>query len=61
MFTTNFSGYPPAQGPYYCSVGADRAFGREISDAHYLACLYAGLQITGTNAGEYSRRVQLKS
>ena len=24
-------GFPGPQGPYYCSVGADRSFGREVS------------------------------
>jgi glutamine synthetase len=43
-------GYPGPQGPYYCGAGADRAYGREICDAHYAACLYAGLEISGTNA-----------
>ena len=38
------------QGPYYCSVGGDRAFGREIADEHLLACLKAGVHICGTNA-----------
>ncbi len=38
------------QGPYYCSVGGDRAFGREISDEHLLYCLEAGINICGTNA-----------
>ncbi|OAY83220.1 Glutamine synthetase leaf isozyme, chloroplastic [Ananas comosus] len=42
-------GYPGPQGPYYCSVGADKSFGRDISDAHYKACLYAGINISGTN------------
>ena len=37
------------QGPYYCSAGADKSFGRDISDAHYKACLYAGINISGTN------------
>ncbi|RWW61772.1 hypothetical protein BHE74_00031144 [Ensete ventricosum] len=37
------------QGPYYCAVGADKSFGRDISDAHYKACLYAGINISGTN------------
>lgn len=37
------------QGPYYCGVGADKSFGRDISDAHYKACLYAGINISGTN------------
>ena len=38
------------QGSYYCSVGGDRAFGREIADEHLLACLQAGINICGTNA-----------
>lgn len=42
-------GYPGPQGPYYCAVGADKSFGRDISDAHYKACLYAGINISGTN------------
>ncbi|XP_068645694.1 glutamine synthetase cytosolic isozyme 1-2-like isoform X2 [Aristolochia californica] len=43
-------GYPSPQGPYYCGVGANKAFGRDISDAHYKASLYAGINICGTNA-----------
>jgi glutamine synthetase len=43
------NGYPGAQGPYYCSVGANVCFGRVISDAHYRACLYAGIKCSGTN------------
>ena len=37
-------------GPYYCGVGADKAYGRDIVEAHYRACLYAGVKIAGTNA-----------
>jgi glutamine synthetase len=44
------NGYPLPQGPYYCGAGADRSFGRAICDAHYKACLFAGLEISGTNA-----------
>eukprot|EP00299_Pterocystis_sp_00344_P008574 c3308_g1_i1.p1 GENE.c3308_g1_i1~~c3308_g1_i1.p1 ORF type:complete len:358 (-),score=54.18 c3308_g1_i1:60-1133(-) len=43
-------GYPGPQGPYYCSVGAENAFGRPIAEAHYRACLYAGINISGINA-----------
>jgi len=43
-------GYPGPQGPYYCGAGADRSFGRAVSEAHYKACLYAGIEISGTNA-----------
>ncbi|KAI6178071.1 Glutamine synthetase [Aphelenchoides besseyi] len=38
------------QGPYYCSVGSDRSFGREIVETHYRASLWAGINICGTNA-----------
>lgn len=43
-------GFPAPQGPYYCSAGADRAFGRPLVEAHYRACLYAGVKIAGINA-----------
>jgi len=42
-------GYPGAQGPYYCAVGAGKIFGRDILEAHYKACLYTGIDIGGTN------------
>ncbi|MCO5548907.1 hypothetical protein L7F22_002369 [Adiantum nelumboides] len=42
-------GFPGPQGPYYCGVGADKAWGRSIIDAHYKACIYAGVQISGIN------------
>jgi len=43
-------GYPAKQGPYYCAIGADRIFGREIVETHYRACLNIGINIGGTNA-----------
>jgi len=45
-------GFDPAkkQGPYYCSVGGQNAFGRQISDEHMLACMYAGIKVSGTNS-----------
>jgi glutamine synthetase len=43
-------GFPHPQGPYYCGVGACQALGRDIVEAHYKACLYAGINISGTNA-----------
>lgn len=43
-------GYPEPQGPYYCGVGAGRIYGRDIVEAHYKACLYAGIKIAGENA-----------
>ena len=38
------------QGPYYCGVGGDRAFGRKVSEKHLQLCLEAGIEICGTNA-----------
>ncbi len=43
-------GYPAPQGGYYCGVGYDEIFGREVVEAHTTACLDAGLTISGTNA-----------
>ena len=43
-------GEPRAQGDYYCGVGSNNVVGREISDAHLLACLDLGISLTGTNA-----------
>lgn len=43
-------GYPGPQGPYYCSVGANNAFGREIVEEHLDVCLEAGLNVEGINA-----------
>ncbi|MQA00093.1 MAG: glutamine synthetase [Dehalococcoidia bacterium] len=44
------NGFPAPQGGYYCGVGSDEIFGREIVEAHSDACIEAGLAISGTNA-----------
>lgn len=38
------------QGQYYCSVGGRNTFFRNIVDRHMLACIEAGINISGTNA-----------
>ena len=43
-------GFPGPQGPYYCGVGSDEIFGRDVVEAHSDACMAAGLAISGTNA-----------
>jgi len=43
-------GYPRPQGPYYCSVGANNAYGRECIEEHFDACLEAGINVEGINA-----------
>lgn len=44
------NGFPGPQGPYYCGSGADRAFGRDLVEAHATACVAAGVQFYGLNA-----------
>jgi len=44
------SGFPAPQGRYYCGVGCDEVYGRELIEAHTKACLEAGIIICGTNA-----------
>lgn len=44
------NGYPAPQGQYYCSVGANNAYGREIVEEHLDVCLEAGLNVEGINA-----------
>jgi glutamine synthetase len=43
-------GFPAPQGGYYCGVGADEVFGREIVEKHLDYCMTAGLAISGINA-----------
>ncbi|HEX6179465.1 MAG TPA: glutamine synthetase GlnII [Thermoanaerobaculia bacterium] len=43
-------GFPAPQGGYYCGVGNDEVFGREVVEAHADACMRAGIHIEGTNA-----------
>ena len=43
-------GFPAPQGGYYCGVGSDEIFGRDIVDHHLDNCLAAGLSISGVNA-----------
>ena len=42
--------FPAAQGPYYCGVGADEVYGREVVEEHMKACMAAGIPLTGINA-----------
>lgn len=43
------NGYPRPQGPYYCSVGASNAYGRDYIEEALDNCLEAGIPVTGTN------------
>ena len=44
------TGCPAPQVPYYCGVGAEETFGREIVEEHAQACLDIGLLFYGVNA-----------
>jgi glutamine synthetase len=41
---------PPKQGPYYCGNGCGVAFGRELVNKHYQACMDMGFTLSGLNA-----------
>eukprot|EP01023_Acetabularia_acetabulum_P003310 TRINITY_DN11397_c0_g1_i1.p1 TRINITY_DN11397_c0_g1~~TRINITY_DN11397_c0_g1_i1.p1 ORF type:complete len:383 (-),score=86.63 TRINITY_DN11397_c0_g1_i1:262-1410(-) len=43
-------GFPAPQGPFYCGVGSEAVYGRELAEAHMDACMKAGLGISGINA-----------
>ena len=38
------------QGQFYCSVGSENAFGRDLAEQHLRACITAGIKISGINA-----------
>jgi len=42
--------YPPPQGPYYCSVGAEYVVGRDMVERHLDLCIEADVNIEGVNA-----------
>ena len=44
------NGFPAPQGGYYCGVGSDEVFGRDLVEDHMEACLLAGLTLSGINA-----------
>ncbi|PWA46417.1 nodulin MtN21 /EamA-like transporter family protein [Artemisia annua] len=47
-------------GPYYCGTGADKAFGRDIVDAHYKACLMASaLRLESVNIARRDRLAKI--
>ena len=42
--------YAKVQGQYYCSVGSNNAFGRDVVFEAYQACVNAGVKVSGMNA-----------
>lgn len=45
-------GFPEPQGRYYCGVGADKVFGRQLVEAHLNDCRKAGLSIVSGSLAE---------
>jgi glutamine synthetase len=43
-------GFPGPQGPFYCGVGSEKVYGRDIVEDHMDACIMAGILISGINA-----------
>jgi len=44
------NGFPAPQGGYYCGIGSDEVYGRDIVEDHMEACLQAGILLSGINA-----------
>jgi glutamine synthetase len=42
-------GYPGPQGPYYCSIGTQNAYGRQVVESIYKALMFANIKISGCN------------
>ena len=43
-------GYPAPQGQYYCGVGSENVYGRDMVEDHMEACMMAGIELSGINA-----------
>ncbi|CAO2200730.1 unnamed protein product [Urochloa humidicola] len=52
-------GFLGPEGPYYCGIGANKSFGRDIVDSHYKACLYAGINVGGINGEVMPGQMQI--
>lgn len=46
----NKGGFPEPQGPFYCGLGTNRVFGRDIVEDHLQVCRQADLALYGINA-----------
>ncbi len=44
------NGFPAPQGKYYCGVGSEQVYGRDIVEEHMEACMWAGIELSGINA-----------
>lgn len=46
----NKGGFPEPQGPFYCGIGTNRVFGRDIVENHLEVCRHTDLALYGINA-----------
>ena len=44
------NGFPGPQGPYYCGLGADRAYGKDTVEAYYWGSSHATIKIVEKSA-----------
>lgn len=49
-------GLPNPLGSYYCGVGTRNVVGRDLVEAHFRACMYAGVNIGGESASQVLSR-----
>lgn len=52
-------GFPAPQGPFYCGVGSEAVYGRQLAEAHMDACVRAGLIISGKHSRACNSRCAL--
>ncbi len=53
-------GFPAPQGPFYCGVGSEAVYGRQLAEAHMDACVRAGLIISGKHSRVCTTRRALR-
>jgi len=53
-------GFPAPQGPFYCGVGSEAVYGRQLAEAHMDACVRAGLIISGQHSSVCTTRRALR-
>ena len=49
-------GFPAPQGPFYCGVGSESVYGRQLAEAHMDACIRVSLSTYAHSAAPASWR-----
>nr|GEV84242.1 glutamine synthetase nodule isozyme [Tanacetum cinerariifolium] len=55
LLVLSLGGFLGPQGPYYWGISADKAFGRDVVDTQYKACLYATINVVVDGDGKFER------